>query len=102
MLVHEASGWTVVRIEGDLDARSGLDLMMVLGGVIGAGRTRIAVDLSAIGACDLPGARRVLSAAAQARHSGGELIVVHDRPSQSGPGLRELARALPVVPAPPR
>lgn len=102
ILVREQGAWTTVRVEGELDYLSSVDLIMVLGGILGTGKQRIAVDLSNVTLCDSSGLRCVVRASSQVHYRGGQLVVVHQGPLHGTPGLRELARMIPVLPDPPR
>lgn len=102
ILVREQGAWTTVRVEGELDYLSSVDLIMVLGGILSTGKQRIAVDLSNVTLCDSSGLRCVLRASTQVHDRGGQLVVVRQGSLQDTPGLRELARMLPVLPDPPR
>jgi anti-anti-sigma factor len=102
ILVREQGAWTTVRVEGELDYLSSVDLIMVLGGILGTGKHRIAVDLSNVTLCDSSGLRCVVRASSQVHERGGQLVIVHQGPLHGSPGLRALARVIPVLPDPPR
>ena len=102
ILVREQGAWTTVRVEGELDYLSSVDMIMVLGGILSTGKRRIAVDLSNVTLCDSSGLRCVLRASSQVHERGGQLVIVHQGPLHGSPGLRELARMIPVLPDPPR
>jgi serine/threonine-protein kinase RsbW len=102
ILVREDRRWMTVLVEGHLDYLTGTDLIMVLGGLISDGQLFIAVDLSGATLADSAGLRCLLRASRQVRARGGELIIIHDGSGYSpGARLRDLAKAVPVLPAPP-
>lgn len=102
LLVRDDSRWMTVLVEGYLDYLTGTDLIMVLGGLISDGKLSIAVDLSRATLADSAGLRCLLRASRQVRARGGELIIVHDGSGYSpGTRLRDIAKAVPVLPAPP-
>lgn len=101
--VEPRGQWVVVRLDGELDYASSVDLVMVLGGVIADGGLCVAVDMSGLEFFDSSGLARVLQAATQVRRLGGQLVVVDGQQ----PNLRRrlelmgAAKLLPVVPAVP-
>jgi anti-sigma regulatory factor (Ser/Thr protein kinase)/ABC-type transporter Mla MlaB component len=102
ILVREDRRWMTVLVEGHLDYLTGTDLIMVLGGLISDGKLCIAVDLSRATLADSAGLRCLLRASRQVRARGGELFIIHDGSAYSpGARLRDLAKAVPVLPAPP-
>jgi ABC-type transporter Mla MlaB component len=90
-----------VLVEGHLNYLTGTDLVMVLGGLISAGKLAIAVDLSRAALADSSGLRCLLRASRHVRARGGELVVIDDgtAPAPGRTRLRDLAPALPVLPA---
>ena len=71
---------TLVRIEGRLDAAAAPDFQAELMGVIAAGRTRLAVDLSEVLFVDSTGIGALVSGLKAARRAGGELRLVAPGP----------------------
>jgi len=72
-----------VLVEGHLDYLTGTDLIMVLGGLISAGKLTIAVDLSRAALADSSGIRCLLRADRQVRARGGQLVIIDNGTSPS-------------------
>lgn len=73
--IHEADGKTVAELSGTLDTTSAPDVGSELENRIGAGDSKIIVDLAGVEFVSSAGLRILLVAAKKLRASGGDLAV---------------------------
>jgi anti-sigma B factor antagonist len=69
-------GWTVVRLDGEVDVASAPRLREKLVDLVAAGRHRLAVDLTEVSFLDSVGLGVLIGGVKRARAQGGELVLV--------------------------
>ena len=72
---------TVIAIEGSVDSLTAELLTQALGGHVGAGRTRLVADFSAVEYTSSAGLRSLLGAVKDSRRLGGDLRMAAVRPA---------------------
>ncbi len=72
----DVDGWTVISASGEIDVAAAPELRDSLTGLLGAGSTRIVVDLEGVDFIDSTGLGVLVGAVRKARSDGGDVRLV--------------------------